>query len=207
MRARSWALARTHITHALATLADPALLARLHGWHAQALCELGEFQLARNSVRQALLSARDLGESKSLVPLKDLHGRITSGLIAQATADSHRAEAQALAAQPLDALLAAAPDPTARAGVYLARADAMVDAGRPHEVPGLVRSGLRAAPVSATREQVLLRLAHLRIRPPGARDILAQALAIADEADSHNLIAAVAQAARALGLELPEQTF
>lgn len=207
LRAQAWPQALRHVERALTVIEDPPIVARLHGWHAQSLFALGELEPARGAVRQALLAARDLGESDAVAPLKALHGEITAALAAAAAAHARRQDALALAARPLAELLEEATDPRAQAGVYLARADALVDAGRAHEVPALVATGLALAPADATREQVLLRLAHLRIRPPQAADILEEALALASEADSHTLVAACAQAARDLDLALPEPAF
>ena len=74
-------------------------------------------------------------------------------------------------------------------------------------MPGLIHRGLQEAPHEATREQVLLRLAHLRVRPDHAAGILAQALELAEDAGSETLVTACAHAARRLGLPLPEPEF
>ena len=204
LKASEWNHAVERIEHALDQVQDPRLQARLHGWHAQALSELGELLPARAAVRRALLLARDLGseEASALAPLKTLHGRITAMLAADDAARRRQAQALAQAALPLADLLAEAHSPAERAAVYLARADALVDADRHQEVPDLIASGLDEAPPEATREQVLLRLAHLRIRPPQAPQILAEALEIAEEASSETLLTACAHAARDLGLPL-----
>ncbi len=207
LRAGEWTRAREHVELALERVTDPALLARLHGWHAQTLFELGDLLPARTAVQQALLAARQLDGEQPLGPLKTLHGRITGGLAAESAARQHKATAVALAERPLEDLLSQAGGPTARANVYLARADALVDVGRLSEVPGLVAAGLQEAPSDAVRERVLLRLAHLRLRPPEANNILLEALQIAQDADSHTLVGAVAKTARDLGLALPEHTF
>ncbi|GEM_PF-1959903 len=209
LRTEDWALACDRIALALDQVAQPALRARLHGWRAQALTELGALAPARQAVRQALLAARDLGEqhSDATAPLRALHGRISARMAAQAAADQRRAHAADLAARPLDELLAAAAPGAERAAVYLARADALVDAGRPQGVPALITRGLAEAPLAATREQVLLRLALLRTRPANAADVLSQALELADDAASETLVTAVARAARDLALPLPEPGF
>ncbi len=208
LRAGAWHDARTHVVAALAAIEEPSLRARLHGWHAQVLAELGELAEARVAVRRALLGARELGDDPAaLAPLKALHGRITAMLSADDAAARRQAEARALAARPLAELLEEASEPLARAGVYLARADALADQGQAEAVSELVALGLAEAPAEAVREQVLLRLAWLRVHPPHTADLLAEALQLAEDAASETLVTACARAARDLGLALPEPEF
>jgi len=65
----------------------------------------------------------------------------------------------------------------------------------------------RLACPQAARERVLALLCLLRTHPPEAVEMLAEAHAVADEADEPQLVTAIAHAARTLGLPLPTHVF
>ena len=207
LRREDWAGALVEIVQALEQVEDPALRARLHGWHAQALHRTGSQAEARAAVRRALGAAREHGDTDAEQPLRALHGRISAALAAEQALRARTREAQRLASQPLEDLLAVAEGAGGRAEVLLQRADALFETGRPEEATAIAHRGLAEAPASATREQVLLRLCLLRARSPSAEKILQEALALAEEAEDHTMRSAGARAAGALGLPLPEHTF
>jgi hypothetical protein len=60
---------------------------------------------------------------------------------------------------------------------------------------------------NAARERVLALLCLLRTQPAEAVEMLAEAHAVADEADEPQLVTAIAHAARTLGLPLPTHVF
>ncbi len=60
---------------------------------------------------------------------------------------------------------------------------------------------------AASRERVLALLCLLRTQPAEAAEMLAEAHAVADEADEPQLVTAIAHAARTLNLPLPTHVF
>jgi hypothetical protein len=90
------------------------------------------------------------------------------------------------------------------------RATRAMDAGEIGPGTELARAAVdlsrRECP-NASRERVLALLCLLRTQPDEAVEMLAEAHAVADEADEPQLVTAIAHAARTLGLPLPTHVF
>jgi len=90
------------------------------------------------------------------------------------------------------------------------RATRALDAGEIGPGTELARAAVdlsrRECPAAA-RERVLALLCLLRTQPTEAVEMLAEAHAVADEADEPQLVTAIAHAARTLGLPLPTHVF
>ena len=94
-----------------------------------------------------------------------------SGEIFQAVTDEHqrqkeRDELRRVAATPIERLLHGVEAPQAVAAVYVQKANAEVEAGRPREALALAREAARIADdAGAVRERVLARLTLARVAP------------------------------------------
>jgi hypothetical protein len=195
-----------------AVAADPELAAapdlrdvraRVLALYAQALLESGRPTEAEPVVRDAIRLVRRLGDRAGLDEVRGLQDRIVKALV-EASDQARRLEEQArIAATPLEALLADAPDDRARAEALVKKAVALADVGDPSG-GALAREALAAATRAAdVTWQVFARVALARHEPHDAAHHLHEAARAADEADEFNLISVVVEACRALGVALP----
>ena len=173
---------------------DPADQARAHAWRAQALRALGRAEEGAREVIAALRIAKARGDADGVAALRALPTDIARSVARLRTAEEGQRRDQAL----LD-IDDAALDTDGR----LRRAFALLAAGRKREASTLVRRV--AIEATELRDQVLSRLALARVDDDDAA--LHEAHALADEADDHNLLTAVAQTARQLGKSLRRPEF
>ncbi len=171
----------------------PPEAARAHAYRAQALRGVGRVEEAAREVIHAIRYAKTQGDTESVVALRALHTEISASV-----AGVRLAEAGRLA----DAALVSAPDTTLDAEGLLRKAAALHD-GDPAEAERLTRLALETA--VSPREVVLAHLALARLTRDESR--IHAAHRVADDADDHNLLTAVAQAARALGVRFAPPSF
>ena len=172
----------------------PAEAARAHAYRAQALRGVGRVEEAAREVIHAIRFAKAEGDSESVAALRALHTEISASV-----ASVRLAEAGRLA----DAALISAPDATLDAEGLLRKAAALADSGAAAEAESVTRLALASA--STPREVVLAHLALARLTRDEA--LIHAAHSVADAADDHNLITAVAHAARALGVRIGPPSF
>ncbi|MFT5680794.1 MAG: hypothetical protein ACI8RZ_001700 [Myxococcota bacterium] len=168
---------------ALAASVDrPALRARLHGWHAQALLQVRRPEEASSAALRGIRAARSIGDADGVAALRDLQTQAI-------------AQAGALRALP--------PDVTTPVGMAVAALDAGRDKAGEIFALGAFRQAREAGD---NREAVLslLALARLSHRTETA---LKQAHGIADASGDMNLVTAVAKAAKASGIDLGVKVF
>lgn len=186
----------------------PGLDARRHSWRAQALDLLGRLPDAERAAAEAVRVARRARDADALEALLPLHQRLVASLAASRIADVARRTDAGMSDTPDDVLLVSAGLGNDAAAVLIRKANAQADQERGPEAVATARKafGLAAA-AGAPREQVLALLCEVRAAPERALLVLAQAHTIAERADDHNLITAVAHAARAVGVRLPAPDF
>lgn len=164
--------------------------AHAHAYRGQAYRDLGLFDEADRELMHAIHLAKQAGDTSGVSELRALRAPITGALAARAAADTEREQ-----------LLAA--DESAMDGETLLRlADALAGDPRAAEVARRARA-LAVDP----RGTVLALLAEARADPERAAERVREAHQTADEADDHNLIAAVARTAKLLGVELLRPRF
>lgn len=174
---------------ALALSADNrSLRARVLAWLGQAEMLCGNYKAAGQAVRQSIAIATELGDKDDVLQLKALSAQITM----------RRQAAAGLMASPLPIDL---PDtPVARANAVIAAGDHL----RGEMMAREARERARAA--GDPREEVMALLAMARI-PERAAEAILEAAAVADASDDMNLVTAVAQAAKAAGVQIPPKEF
>ena len=168
---------------ALAAAVDrPALRARLHGWHAQALLQVRRPEEASSAALRGIRAAKSIGDADGVTALRDL-------------------QAQAIA--QAGALRVPAPKVTTPVGMAVAA----LDAGRTKAGEILALGALRQAKDAGDdREAVLALLAMARLTHR-TESALKQAHAIANASGDMNLVTAVAKAAKAAGMEFGVRVF
>ncbi len=173
---------------------------------AQALLQTGDPDAAAPIVDQALRLLRQVGDPEGLRQVRALHAEIVAARQAKAT-QAHAATASArLAAVSVAEIEATVLDPVALADVFVRKANAETDAGRPQIAAPIARRALELARAHCdVRAVVLAHLSIARADPAGASQALRDALAAADSANEFTLVGAVARAAQLAGVELPVQ--
>ncbi|MDG1482967.1 MAG: hypothetical protein P8R54_25475 [Myxococcota bacterium] len=168
---------------ALAASVDrPALRARLHGWHAQALLQVRRPEEASSAALRGIRAARSIGDSDGVTALRDLQTQAI-------------AQAGALKAPP--------PDVTTPVGLAVAA----LDDGRNKAGELLALGAFRQAQAAGDdREAVLAMLALARL-PHRTEAALRRAHGLADASGDMNLVTAVAKAFNAAGVEIKAKVF
>lgn len=188
----------------LAAAPPPALEARAHGLHGQALLGCGRVEEARAAVQRAMRLARARGDASGLEALRALNGQVYAEL---ARRDEQRRLAEAEAAElaaPLPELLAQAQTEEERVMVLVRKASALPPA---EGLPLAEEAAAAAGPTLSVRARVLSLLALARCDPQRAPGALERAMALADEADEAQLVAAIVAAGRAAGVDLGVRVF
>lgn len=193
------------ILEALEETGRPGYDGRLHAWRAEALEALGRLDRASAEATRAIRIARAAEDADALNAFRALNQRILASLAAVQLAEQERKK-DAHLADVDEAQLIAGLDGPARAAALTRRAQALIDAERRAEAVEVARRAFGAAD-GDPREQVLALLCETRAEPDRALLLLARAHAVADAADDPNLIAAVARAARGVGVRLPSPEF
>lgn len=170
---------------------DPALLARVHTWIAQAWARDGDTERARDHIRLAIRAVKDADDPDGLAAIRSLRGQIL--------AQARQVEPPPAAAPPT---LPPPPDDTA-AGRALKALDAGDhDSALQHATDAREQARAAADP----KAEVIALLAMARV--PGHADAAVLAARdVADLADDKNLAAAVGRAARELGVDLGMKIF
>lgn len=177
--------------------------ARVCALYAQALLEDGRIHEADAACRDALRAVRRLGDAAGLADVRALQDRIVRALAEAAEQARRKVEQARVAATPVAELLAGA-DALQRAEALVKKATACADVGDLDAGAPLAREAAQVADaLGATTWSVFARVALARLEPEQAAAHLAQAARLADEADEFNLVSAIAEAARGLGLPLP----
>jgi hypothetical protein len=186
----------------LASPQPPETEGRARGMRAQALLSLGRLQDAKLEVRHAMRIARALGDQAGLDQLRALNGQIYGALAAEAEQARLRAESAAQDTQSLDTLLAAATTDDERAHAWVLKARTATELS-------WVRDALTTVDAldCGVKPRVILRLELAERDATGRADWLEQARALADAAGEFQLLAAVAQTARRLGVQLAPPRF
>ncbi len=172
----------------------PDEAAHAHAWRAQALRAVGRVEEAAREVSHALRHAKGVADSDGVTALRALHTEIYASIANLRLAEAGR---------QADAALALTPDAELDAEGLLRKAIALLDAADPEAAERVTRLALARA--LAPREVVLTHLALARLTLDPA--LVHAAHRAADAADDHNLLTAVAQAARALGIRFAPPTF
>lgn len=174
---------------------QPALLARVHTWIAQAWAEDGDLDRARDHIRLAIRAVKEAGDDQGLRQIR--------GLRRQLLARAKLAPA-AVSAAPADAppTLPAPPDDSATGRALKALAAGDHDSALRHAIEAREQARLGADP----KGEVLALLAMARV-PGHADGALRAARDVADHAGDKNLVAAVARAGRELGVDLGVKVF
>ncbi len=173
----------------------PALAARGSAYRAQALRDAGRTVDADRELTHAIQLAKKCGDVEGVATLRRLRAPITASLAALVMADQERKK---------DLYLLDTSNDTLDADGLIRKANALTDAGRP-EATGV--AALARERASEPRHTVLSYLAEARCTPDHAAELIRAAHAVADDAGDHNLITAVAQAARAARVTLDTPTF
>lgn len=178
--------------------------ARAFSLLAQALLGAGRPAEAQEHVRAALRLLSGLQDEAGLAQVRALQGQIFGALAEQAARDRARRERAALAATPVEEVLAPLADDLARAARLIEKATADEEAGAPEAAAAhLARALALADALGAVREQVLARLGLARHRPAERVDLVREAHRIAEAAAEFNLVGAITLEAGALGVPLP----
>ena len=172
----------------------PGAAGRDHAYRAQALARLGRPEEGARAVIDAIRAAKAEGAVDALPALRALHVEISAQVAAMRLAEAGRAADLALLTQ----------DPAGLASeVLLRKAGAHTDAGEAGIASELTRLALERA--ETPRDRMLAQLALARLTRDPAWILAAHTLA--ESADDHNLLTAVAHAARALGVRLAPPEF
>lgn len=172
----------------------PTLSARASAYRAQALRDLGRMEEADRELTAAIRLAKQAGDTAGVATLRTLRAPISASLAALAAAEQQRKK---------DLGLLRTPDDGLDADELIRKANAMTDAGQnAAETVSLART--RA---TEPRHVVLAYLAEARGDSANAASLIRAAHIVADNADDHNLVTAVAHAARAAGVRLDAPTF
>ena len=181
----------------------PQVAARVMGLRAQALLMLERLDEAKLQCRDALRAARAINDSRGLQQLRGLNGQIYAALAHAAEQSRLHHEERAAMGRSLEELLGEATDDSERAMVYIRRASFLADEGDDVQARTSAAEGLRRAETAGgVRERVLALLCMARVDRHQAEGCLRRAHAIADDAEEAQLIAAIARAARAEGVDL-----
>jgi hypothetical protein len=171
---------------------------------AQACLEAGAIADAETWAKQALRLAKRTNDETGLVEIRSLQARIFQAVTDEHQRQKERDELRRVAATPIERLLHGVEAPQAVAAVYVQKANAEVEAGRPREALALAREAARIADdAGAVRERVLARLTLARVAPARADASLNEAWQIAADAGEFNLVGAIGRAAELAGVALP----
>jgi len=168
--------------------------ARVHAWRAQSLRALGRPREGAMELIHAIRITKMLGDSQATAELRTLHADVSRSAAALDAADKARSADAPLIHAQVDDL---------DSDTLIRKAQAHADAG--DDVSAIFLSRLSLARAPDPRAQVLAHLALARFTRDPAE--VHAAHAVADHADDQNLLTAVAQAARALGVKLRGPSF
>ncbi|HND29844.1 MAG TPA: hypothetical protein PLA94_07580 [Myxococcota bacterium] len=174
----------------------PLLVARLLAWKAQAWMSQNRWEDARGAVLEAIRLAKQGGDTDGLPALRELHNRIAGSLAALQAAAVQAEADRALLALSEEELSAKSPED--RADILTRQSSAQAAMGDLEAARATAQRALAEA--QSPRSRVLAWLSLARVGD-GDQAIFS-AWKVADDADDHNLITAVAHAARAAGVVL-----
>lgn len=169
---------------------DPPLLARVHTWLAQSHARLGDLDAARDHIRLAIREVKAIGDEEGLRQVRELRRQV----LAQA-----KGQPDAPAAPPT------LPPPPA--DTPLGRALAALRLGEPVEAMRLAVAAREAAALAGDPKAEVIALLTMARIPGHAEAALFTARDRADHSGDMNLVAAVARAARELGVDLGSHVF
>jgi hypothetical protein len=205
LRRRDWAGA-LDAADTLRAPDRPALEARGAAYRAQALRELGRLDEAERAAAAAVQLAKRAGDTDGLTQLRALHASILAGIAATRAAAKERAGDAALADLADNVLLGDLLG-AERAAMLVRKAGALADAGQAEACLSVIERAITEARAAASpREEVLAHLCAARVSADPSTSVL-EAHRVADATGDHNLVTAVARAARASGVVLPAPGF
>lgn len=193
LKGRRWDAALGHLD-AAGEQSDPGLHTRSLAFRAQALEGLGRLGEAERAAAKAVQSAKQEPGQPGLVAVRGLHAAILAQVGAREVARK-AVEADRALLEQADTALAKEPNASA---VLVRRANALADAGRVDEARASATLAWDLA--REPREQVLAALTISRCG--SAETWIQRAHVVADRADDHNLLTAVAKAAKMAGVVL-----
>lgn len=174
----------------------PLLAARLMAWKAQALAGLNHLEEAKHAVLDAIRLAKSGGDMEGLAPLRELHAGISARLAAlQVSTGQQAADADLLSMPEAEIARCSAGE---RVDILIRQASAWIERGEAAQGRSCAERALEEA--SSARAKVLAWLCLARLGEGEAA--VRSAWKVADDADDHNLITAVAKAAKAAGVIL-----
>lgn len=186
------------------------LQVKVHSLLAQALLGLDELDGARDAIRAALSIAADIGDVKAHRPLTNLREEISRAIAARSAMASREATLAAIRARSLEEALEGVEGGDDRVTRALEKANAHVDGGEHEEGRRIAELALEMVTDDMehpTRHRVIAMLCLARTDPASAGEHLERARDLADRENEHNLITAVAQAAKATGYTFETWTF
>ncbi len=174
----------------------PLLAARLLAWKAQAWMSRNRLEEARAAVLDAIRMAKQGGDTDGLPVLRGLHNRIAGSLAAlQAAAQQAEADRALLALSEEELSAKSAEE---RVDILTRQSSARAAMGELEAARSAAQRALAEA--QSPRSRVLAWLSLARVG--AGADAIFSAWKVADDADDHNLITAVAHAAKAAGVVL-----
>ncbi|MCK6505213.1 hypothetical protein L6R53_17740 [Myxococcota bacterium] len=179
-----------------AAAADPALLARVHTWLAQAWSRDGDTEQAREHLRLAIRAVKEAGDEAGLAQIRGLRRQVLE-----------QARSREEASPPPPPGPPAAPAPSWSGEDRAAQAIAALARGDEHAaVEHAIAAREQARRAADPKGEVVALLALARV--PGHADAaLRAARDVADHAGDNNLVAAVVRGARELGVDLGVRVF
>ncbi len=174
----------------------PLLVARLFAWKAQALMSRNRLEEARTAVLDAIRLAKQGGDTDGLAALRELHNRIAGSLAALQLAASQAEDDRKLLGMSEEELSSKTPEE--RIDLLTRQSSAWAALGEPEPARQAAQRALAEA--ASPRSRVLAWLSLARVG--GGAEAIFSAWKVADDADDHNLITAVAHAAKAAGVVL-----
>lgn len=172
---------------------SPADQARVHAWKGQALRSLGRPAEGLFELIQAIRITKQAGDSDALPGLREIHADIARSMASLQLAQ---------AAKQQDADILAKANDNLDADGLIRKAQAAIEQDMKHDAIHL--SHLALTRTQEPRHQVLALLVLSRC---DSVDHLHEAHRIADDANDENLVAAVAQTAKLLGVRLRRPSF
>jgi len=174
--------------------------ARACSLYAQALLKSDRVPDATHWVEEAVRLSRRVGDPDGLREVEALRDQIRAAA-PPAPDPVAAARSERLAATPIETLEERVRRPVGLVELLLAKANADLDAGRPHDaLPIAERARNGAISMGDVRLEVMTRLTVARADPDNAQEELDAAHRAALAADEFNLVTAVARAATAHGM-------
>jgi len=199
-----------HIKAAIEADLGTSTEGRAYSLLAQSQLALERYSEAKQSLRQAIRRAHDVGDKGSLPELHKMMSEIASGLAKDNIMASRRERQTVVGKKSLTELLEGVTEGNERLDITLEKADSLLMAGKNDEAVRLAESVLESAKCCeppSPRHQVLALIAIANASQDNHAQTLELARDIADNAGEFNLITAVAKAAKSLDYKFTAKIF